>query len=98
MTAQYNLGKLLLKLYRRRPPSVAGDRGKGSKKGGSEATSRTEGLREAKDLLRQVLRAKDHAGANIHLARVLAEEGGWSRYSRGLAPGAWPGGWVPVPR
>lgn len=67
--AQYNLGKVLFHRHQTQPGggvNVKGDTGQGG-----------QDLREAKGLLRQVLRHNgEHSGANLCLARILAEEEG----------------------
>ena len=71
-TAQFNLGKLLLR-YRRTEPPRAGATTVSRRR--SEAAG--DDVREAKRLLQKVIRDnEEHSGARLCLAQALAEEGG----------------------
>lgn len=70
-TAQFNLGKLLLR-RRRTEPSRAG-----SAVNRRAETSTYDDVLEAKGLLQKVIREnEEHSGARLCLAQALAEEGG----------------------
>lgn len=72
-TAQFNLGKLLLRRRRKKPAG----RGLVNVQDGVDAQDGAEG----KGLLQRVIRDNDdHSGAKLCLAHALAEEGGAGRF------------------
>lgn len=70
-TAQFNLGKLLLRRRRTEPPRA------GSIAVNQRGEVAGDDVREAKDMLQKVIRDnEEHSGARFCLAQALAEEGG----------------------